>query len=77
MVGFLGSFHQRSRVAHFFRSRGHVSSHSWLPSHAGQATAADEWAWSPLAVSEVSCGLDNEEVEALSMPRTIPGVGLK
>jgi hypothetical protein len=37
----------------------------------------DEWAWSPLVVTEVLCGLDNGEVEALSMPHMILGVGLE
>jgi hypothetical protein len=62
---------------HFLQSRGRVGSHSYLPSHAGQANAADEWAWSPLVVSEASCSPDDEEVEALSTPCMIPSVGLE
>jgi hypothetical protein len=42
-----------------------------------QINVADEWARPPLAVSGVSCGLNGQEVEALSMPYMIPGVGLE
>jgi hypothetical protein len=48
-----------------------------MPSHAGWTNGADEWAWSPLAVSGVSCGLVDEEVEGLSKPRMILGERFK
>jgi hypothetical protein len=48
-----------------------------FPSQAGWTNAADEWAWSPLIVSGASCGSDDEESEAFSMPHTIPGVGFE
>jgi hypothetical protein len=62
---------------HFVRSRGRVGSHSWLPNHTGQANAADEWVWSPLAVSGVSHSPDDEDVEVITMPHMIPSVGLE
>jgi hypothetical protein len=38
---------------------------------------ADEWAWSPLIVSEALCNLDDEEAKAFIMPRMILGMGFK
>jgi hypothetical protein len=44
---------------------------------ATDTNTANEWAWSPLTVSEVSRSLDDKEVEALSTPCTIPSVGFE
>jgi hypothetical protein len=38
---------------------------------------ADEWAWSPLAVSGVPRGSDDKEAEELSTPCMIMDVDLK
>jgi hypothetical protein len=43
----------------------------------GRANVANVSAWSLLVVSEVSCGPDNKEAEALRMSWMIPGMGLK
>jgi hypothetical protein len=77
VVGLLGLLCRRSRDAHSLRSHGHDGLHSLMPSHAGWTNGADEWAWSPLAVSGVSCGLVDEEVEVLSKPRMILGERFK
>jgi hypothetical protein len=62
---------------HSLQSHGHDGSTFWLPSHAGQTNAADEWAWSPLRVSGASCGPDDEEAKAFSMTQMILGMGFE
>jgi hypothetical protein len=60
---------QRSRVAHFLQSRECVSSPSWSPNHDGRTNAANEWAWSPLAVSGVLHDQGGKQPAMLGMPR--------
>jgi hypothetical protein len=74
-IALLGSLHQKSWAAHFLQSHGHDGSCSRLPSYADRTNTADEWAWSPLTVSEPSCYQGNEEAKASSMLHMIPGMG--
>jgi hypothetical protein len=76
-IGLLGLLHQKSRAAHSLQSHGHDGSHSRLPSLAGRTNVDDEWFWSLLAVSGVLCNPDDKQVEELSMPHMIPGVGFE
>jgi hypothetical protein len=62
--------------ADFLPSRGCVGSPFWSPNHARRTSVADEWAWSPLAVSGAPSSPGGEHPTTLGTPRTIPGVGL-
>jgi hypothetical protein len=77
IVGLLGLLHQRPRVTHSLRCRGHDGSHSWLLCHGGQTNAGDEWAHHPLIVSGVSHGLEGEKAEVLCMLHMILSVGFE
>jgi hypothetical protein len=48
-----------------------------MPGGAVRCGAADEWAWSPLTVGDVSCGPCAEEAKALMMLRMILSMGLE
>jgi hypothetical protein len=66
-VGFLGSFCQRSRAAHYLHNHGCIRSPSWLPNHAKWANTMDEWDMSPPAVSGVPCGPGDKKAGRLAL----------
>jgi hypothetical protein len=71
-AGLLVLLHRFTEATHSSRSGG---SPSLLPWHASWVDVVDVWARSPLTVNGALHDLNHEEVEARSMPLTIPDVG--
>jgi hypothetical protein len=77
VVGLLGLLCRRTKATHSFWSRESEGSPSLLPYHIEWIYVVDVWAWSPLAMIGVLCGLDGEKAEAPSTPHAILGVGFE